>query len=126
MKSGRGFSLMEVLVAMVLLGAVGAATMHAFSSSVGVVAQNDAGVAYNVARGRLEQFLEYVRQDQWSTAALPLSRQTAPARPAIPNKVLNGDTFVTTYAVNNDSDQPIDQNADGVEDYRRVTMTVTW
>jgi len=121
----KGFSLIEVLVAMVLLAGVGGSMIYAFSSS-GQVTQSDHGVAYNIARGQLEQLFERVRQDTWPNAALPLSLQTAPARPAIAPKSLNGKTFTPTYTVNNDSSAVVDVNGDGQEDYRRVRMNVSW
>ena len=121
----KGFSLIEVLVAMVLLAGVGGAMIFGFSSA-GQSVRSDYGIAYNVARGQLEQMYERVRQDTWANASLPLSRQTVPARPAIAPKSLNGKTFTTTYSVNNDSNASIDANGDGQEDYRLVQMTVNW
>lgn len=121
----HGFSLIEVLVAMVLLAGVGGAMIYAFSSTT-QVAQSDYGIAYNIARGQIEQLAERVRQDTWGTAGLPLALQNVPARPAIAPKSLNGDTFTSTYTVNSNSGVAVDQNADGEEDFRRVTMTVSW
>ncbi len=113
-----GFSLLEILIAMVLLAGVGAATMTAFTSSIQVTS-SDASVAYNFGRGLLEQFYERVRQDQWTTAALPLS--TVNPGPQGQTKTLNGDTYTANYTVT-----AIDQDGANGEDYRRVTMTVAW
>lgn len=118
MRAQGGFSLMEILMAMVLLGAVGAATMHAFSSSAQVT-QSDTGVAYNFTRGLLEEMHERVRQDQWGAPSLPLSL-TSPG-PQGQTKSLNGDTYTANYTVTS-----MDPDGAGGEDYRRVTMTVSW
>jgi prepilin-type N-terminal cleavage/methylation domain-containing protein len=126
MRGARGFSLMEVMVAMVLLAAVGGTVMVAFTSSTQVVS-SDTGVAYNFARGIMEQFQERVVTN-WDAAGNPLALLPA-NRPAIPNnpKSLNGDTFTAAYTVNtNDGVTRIDNNGDGDEDFKRVNLTVTW
>ena len=131
MNKRGGFSMMEILVSMVLLGAVGAVTISAFTSSVRVTG-NDTGVAFNVGRGEMEKFFEFVRQDQWADTGRKLSVASAPARPAIADRALNTETYATTYTVNdmdnngNDDNAIIDANGDGQEDYRKVKMTVTW
>ena len=125
MRRRTGFSLIEVLVAMVLLAGVGGAMIYAFSSST-QVAQSDHGVAYNIARGQIEQLYERVRQDQWGTANLPLSLTNAAPQGMV--KSLNGDSFTTNYDINPGLPEgaSVDVNGDGQEDYRRVTMTVSW
>lgn len=120
----HGFTLMEILIAMMLIAAVGVASMYAFASTAQVT-QNDENVAYNVGRGYMEQFYERVRQDQWGTGGLPLSL-TNIGRPPIVSKTLNGDTYQPTYTVNGNTQVMLDANGDGEEDYRRVQMTVTW
>jgi prepilin-type N-terminal cleavage/methylation domain-containing protein len=126
MRACRGFSLMEVMVAMVLLAAVGGVVMRSFTSSVQVTSP-DTGVAYNFGRGVLEQFHERVRADQWASPANPLALLPG-GRPAIPSnpKTLNGNTYTASYTVSGDTGLAIDTNGDGEEDYRRVVLAVSW
>ena len=122
-KRPNGFTLMEVLVAMILLASVAAVSLYSFSSAA-TVTQPGSGAAYNFGRGLFEQMLERVRQDQWGTASLPLSVST-PGPQAL-TKSLNGKTYTANYTVNSASGTALDANADGQEDFRKVKMTVTW
>lgn len=118
---------MEVLIAMTLLAAAGAVSMYAFTSSTQVTAgSSDYNVAYNFARGVLEQFFERVRADQWADTGRELSLAITPARPAIAPKTLNGKTFNATYQVNVNTEDILDFDGDLVEDVRRVDVVVTW
>lgn len=132
MKSNAGFSLVEILVAMVLLVSVGAMTMYSFAS-VAKTAQPGLGPAYHFGRGVMEKMFEFVRQDNWATAGLPLSTSTAPQpgtvgvfTPQGSTKTLNGKTYTLNYAINNNSGVAQDTNGDGREDFRRVRVSVTW
>lgn len=126
MKKNAGFTLMEVLIAMVLLAGVGAMTLSAFTSAARArVTRPDAGVAYNFGRGLMEQMNEFVRQDQWSSSGLPLSTTSpgtaGPFRPQGSTTTLNGKTYTARYTVT-----PQDANSDSLEDFRKVKMTVSW
>ncbi len=118
LKSRGGFSLMEVLIAILLLAGVGAMTMYAFSSSTQAT-QPGASVAYNFGRSIMEEMHERVRQDQWPTANLPLSLSNPGPQGQI--KSLNSKTYTANYTVTTQ-----DANVDGQEDFRRVRMTVSW
>ena len=120
----RGFTLMEILVAMTLLSAVAAIAMSSFSNSTKVVPSN-ANTAFNVARGYLEQFYEYVREDWRPNNNIPLALSGSLLPSANP-QALNGVTYTTTHRVNNSSGAMIDANGDGQEDYRKIDVTVTW
>jgi hypothetical protein len=117
----KGFSLVEIIVAMVLLVGLGIVAISSFSSSAKVV-NTDLNIAYDFARGLMERMPEQVRQDTWATAGLPLSL-SAPG-PQNVTSVVNGQTFTAAYQVNAGSGAPLDVNADGQEDYRKVKMTV--
>lgn len=123
----KGFTLVEILVALVLLAGLGIASLNVFSSSARIV-NTDQNVAYNFARGMVERMAEQVRIDTWGTDSLPLSR-TTPGPQNIPSTI-NGQTLTATYQINrapSSGTAPMrDQDGDGVEDYRIVDMTVTW
>ncbi len=124
MKINAGFSLVEIILAMVILSGVGAMTMSAFVSSIEST-QPDSSVAYNFGRGILEKMHEFVRQDQWATSSLPLSTTTpgtaGPFTPQGSTKALNGKTYTATYTVTTQ-----DLNVNAQEDLRKVQMTITW
>lgn len=123
----KGFTLVEILVALVLLAGLGIASLNIFSSSARIV-NTDQNVAYNFARGMVERMAEQVRIDTWATDSLPLSRTTPGPQNIASN--INGQTLTATYQINrapSNGTAPIrDQDNDGVEDYRIVDMTVTW
>lgn len=124
--ANAGFSLLEIMVAMVLLAGVSLAVMSSFSSSSRVA--NSGGqlnVAYNFGRGVLERLHEFVLADAtWTTSGNPLSLD-APGPQGLAT-TLNGDTFSVNYEVNESTLAMVDEDADGLEDYRRVRMTVAW
>ncbi len=129
MKNCAGFSLVEIIIAMLILTGVGAMTMSAFVSSAKTT-QPGANIGYNFGRGIFEKMYEFVRQDQWAAASLPLSLATpgtgGPFTPQGSTTTLNGKTYTAAYTVNGNSGTAIDSNSDGKEDFRRVRMTVTW
>ena len=112
MKTG-GFTLMEILVAMVLMATVGAVAFSSFSSGA-KIGQNNRNVAVNVGRGVLENLYEAVRDDWWPNAGHPLT----PGGPtAQPNVTLNGVTYSSVKTVSSPG---------GGTDYRRARVTVCW
>ena len=127
MKKGdrAGFTLMEIIIAMALLAAAGT-TMFRVFTSVAQVSLSKSDTAYNLASQNLALLYEAVRQDWWPNANRPLSLQAGTAIPQPPAETVDGTTFNASYTVNNNSGVLIDGNADGDEDYRRVTMTVSW
>lgn len=121
-----GFTIVEILVAIVLLGFVGAIVFSSFSSSAKLAQPNDANTAMNVARGYLESFYEYVREDSnyYYNPGTPIAT-TAPG-PQARTQNLDGVTYTANYTVNNNTSTIVDTNGDGKEDYRKVKMTVSW
>ncbi len=117
-----GFSFVEALIAMVVLSTVAAAALPALFNFTKALQSNLP--AMNVARGNLERFYEYVREDWRTMAGLPISLTTPGPQPLI--LTLGGTTYTTTYAVNNGTGLMIDANGDGQEDYRRIQMMVSW
>ena len=112
---------MEILVAMVLLATVGAVSLSLFSSSTQVV-QTNRNTAINIARGYLEIFYQYVyvgtTQPTLPTPN-PLSIPPVPGGPF--TDTVDGVTYTTNYTVDT-----VNINGDSIEDYRKVTMTVSW
>lgn len=124
MNNNSGFSLIEIVIALVILTGVGAMTMSSFVSSV-ETSRPDSSIGYNFGRGIMEKMYEFVRQDQWATANLPISVTSpgtgGPFTPQGSVTSLNGNNYTATYTVNS-----VDSNFNGQEDYRRVRMTITW
>ena len=123
--------MIEILVAMVLLGAISGIAFSAFSSST-KISNPYRNVALGMARSYLDSFYEYVRADQSASSGLPLS-VTGAALPASlpPSQNYYGKTFTVTHVVNPNAGGvgtglPIDANGDGRQDFRRVKMTVSW
>ncbi len=119
----EGFTLIEISVAMTLLVGMSVLSISSFTSSAKIV-NGDQNIAFNFARGLMERLPEQVRQDTWTQPNLPLSL-SSPGPQNITSPV-NGQTYSAAYQVNNGSGAALDVNADGQEDYRKVTMTVTW
>jgi len=123
----KGFTLTEILVSLVLLTGVGAVSLSSFSSLTKMI-NTDQSVAYDFGRGLIERMWEEVRQDTWTVAGEPLSLTS----PSLSNttSTINGKTLTATYQINgvpsNQVATPIDLNGDGIEDYRKVKMTVSW
>ena len=119
MKDSSGFSLIEILVAMVLLVAVSGLAFSAFSSSA-KVQQTPNNVAANVSRGIIEQLREFVRANP--VAGNPLAVGAYSTGSGLATSIsLNGTTFSPTYNV-----VSVDINGDGIEDYRKVDTRVQW
>jgi prepilin-type N-terminal cleavage/methylation domain-containing protein len=110
-----GFTLIEVLVAMVLLAAVGGVTLQVFTNTARVTQDNTAAF-YSVGRTVLEEIHERVRADQWGNGGWPTNPPGLPGpQPRVFN--LGGAQYTATWVVT--------PNPDGNGgDYRRVTVTV--
>ena len=109
---------MEVLIAMVLLAAVGTMSFSSLSSTAKVTQSSNNNVALNVGRGVLETLYEAVRIDWWSIASKPLSTTTPGTQFA--DITLNGVVYKRPYSV-----ATVDVDGGG-EDYRRATVTICW
>jgi prepilin-type N-terminal cleavage/methylation domain-containing protein len=111
----RGFSLLEVLVAMILLGIIVAGMFATFS----VVGRGPGkldlpelrGVIF--ARDTLERLKNNVSEDSTRASALTAGTHSDPTS--------DPDNFVRNYVV-----EDVDINGDEIIDYKRVTVTVTW
>jgi len=125
----KGFTLVEILVALVLLAGLGIAALSAFSSSAQIV-DTDQNVAYNFARSTVERLFEQVRQDTWGTDSLPLSLTTPGPQNITSTPAPTSPIFRASYQINGDPNTGtaaiLDQDGDTLEDYRQVTATVCW
>lgn len=118
----RGFSILEVLVAMILLGII-ASGMFATFSIVGkgpgkLDLPELKGLIF--ARDTLERLKNNVSED--ATRAAPLVDADAdPATGTTYDDPTTDADFTREYTV-----YDVDMNADGTIDYKRVTVKVTW
>ena len=126
MRTETGFTLIEILVAMVLLVGGMVAVMSSFASS-SKLANNNYGPAYNYGRGLMEQMKESVSADP--ALSVPGARLSITNPAQFPATNINGAPCTSIYAVNpdnlNDPNGIVDANLDGQEDYRVVRMAVT-
>ena len=123
LKSPAGFTLIEVIVAALLISGVMALLLSAFVTASHWLRPEE-NVAYDLGREWFENLYERVRQDGWTDAAGPLWPRD-PRDPAYPeqNFDLDGVRYTRAYRVESIN---ADQDRQGIEDYRRVRMTVRW
>ena len=112
-----GFSLLEIMAALLLLGILSGVFFNAFTTIKSVPAGPKVK-AYNLARQELEFLYESVRDDTWGSVNNHLNVNHNYVPPAI---TLDGTSFLPAYVAT-----AIDRDGDGQEDYRKVEMTVTW
>ncbi len=119
-KNQRGFTLIEIMLAMMLLGTTGVSLMSAFSNA-SLATDAPENLAYGIASQHLATLNEAVRNDWWGANGRPLSMVNPAPQPAVETPNPPGThTFTPAYTVNT-----VDSNGDG-EDFRRVRITVTW
>ena len=116
-KRCRGFTLVEILMAMMLLGVTGVSTLRAFSNASALTdtAENP---AYYLASQHLANLSEAVRQDWWPNNGNPLSLVGAPgpAAETVSGRLYTPVSTIATSELNGDAD----------EDFRRVRVVVSW
>jgi hypothetical protein len=117
LKQEDGFSLLEISVAALLLTGVMAGLYSSFVTANRWI-QPQSNAAYSVARERLESLHEYVRQDWWASAGHPLS--VGGPNPD-GSATIDDVSYAREYSVIN-----VDSDSDGVQDYRRAQVTVSW
>ena len=111
LRSQRGFSLAEILIAGVLLAGVTAGLLRAFTSTQSIIsAQHTRSDQSDLVSEKLEMLYEGVRQDWWADSTKPLSSGVHD-----PGTILGNDLKYTV--------SPVDPNAAGGEDYRKVKIT---
>lgn len=119
MKRSSGFSLVEVVLAAVLLSTVIAVLLRVYATShLFTASELERSVATNLGRQQLEDLYEYVRQDQWATPDLPLSPGTT--RGAAATVTVGNQNFTRSYTVSSVND------ANNNEKYRKVLVNVSW
>ncbi len=117
-RSSGGFTLFEILIALVLLSAVGVFAMNSFNNST-LITTGKQNTASNLARQNLEDLKNAVGDLWWNAGGQRLSPVGPSPQPAA--TVLDGITFTPTYTVTN-----VDIDLDGTADVRRVTTNVCW
>lgn len=119
----RGFSLLEVLVAMVLLGIIVSGMLATFS----IVGKGPGKLsvpelqALNYARYTLENLSNSISEDPVRGAALLDDNPDPNIGTTYSVPIVDLPTFTREYTVND-----VDMNGDGVIDYKSVTVTVQW
>ena len=109
---GTGFTLLEIIVASVLLAAVVAGVFGAFSTASQWFQESTEGVPYNLARERLDELQETIAMGTWNTGPLAATATWIPDGTV----TLNGKTYTRSYRV----DPVVGRQ------YRRVQMRLTW
>lgn len=109
-----GFTLVEVIIAMLLVTTVGASVLMAFVNASRWASPSGLTALYD-ARGNLDQLNEAVRNDTWNLASNDLSVGTHSSTVTI-----DGRTYTRNYVV---TSVPLG----GVTDaYRKVVATNSW
>jgi type II secretory pathway pseudopilin PulG len=115
-RGDRGFTLVELTVAALLVVTVAAGVLATLINAAQAIRPAN-HVAHYLAMQTFERLHEAVRQDWWPLGGFPLS-VGGPYPDAAP--VMDGVPYTRTYQVFSET------NGDGIEDYRRVRVTVTW
>ena len=116
--SHKGFTLVEIIVASLILTTVLVGLLRAFVTARGFQPpQFTRSVASNLAREKLETLYEAVRQDFWEDAARPLGIGLHEDAPIV---MPDGITFTRKTVVSS-----VDMDGGG-EDFRKADITVSW
>ncbi len=118
LKSERGFTLTEIIIAVTLFGLLAAGLFSAFVSASHWVqpTSNNQNTAAYVAAGELEKLYPAVREDWWEGAGAAGKPLTVGVPGGI-SVTLDGVTYTSQNAVSAVSGGP---------DYRKVVETVSW
>lgn len=116
MRASKGFTLVELLVTALIIALASGVVLSAFVNAHRAV-RPGTNVAGYLAKERLELLNEAVRQDWWLAGGRPLT----PGTVAEGNFPVDGVPYTRSYTVTD-----INVNGDGVNDYRRARVTVTW
>ena len=82
-RNRHGFTLLEVLIATIILAGMGAILFGSFLTARRWVVQATSGVPMNLARERLDELQMSVRMDTWNTGQMKVSAPAWTAEPAI-------------------------------------------
>ena len=119
-KNEAGFTLIEIIVAMILVTLVGASVLMAFVNASRWAEPSVLAAVYD-ARGRLDQLNTEVRSDEWDVSDSGYSGNGLSLGTHTPDELpLNKRTYTQSYVV---SSVPLG----GVSDaYRKVVVTESW
>ncbi len=123
MRNNHAFTLFEILIAMMLLAAIGVTALSSISNSTRMVSGKQ-NTATNLARQKLEDLKNAVANTPWTQAGQLLTPGTPGAALQPPAATLDNVTFNQQYVVS-----IVDVDGDGLledDEPRRVTTTVTW
>ena len=111
-RDASGFTLLEIIIASVLLAGVVAGVFGSFSTAATWFQEGEDGVPYNLARERLDELQEAVAATNWNTGPLAATGVWNPDGAV----VLNGKTYTRSYR----TDTVVGHQ------YRKVQVQVTW
>jgi prepilin-type N-terminal cleavage/methylation domain-containing protein len=108
----RGFTLLEIMVASIILAGMGALLFGSFFTARRWIVETSSGVPMNLARERLEELQMSVRSDTWDTGALVATGAWVPEAPI----TLDGIPYTRSTRVSSVGTMP----------YRKVEAKVEW
>ncbi|MBI3315513.1 MAG: prepilin-type N-terminal cleavage/methylation domain-containing protein [Candidatus Omnitrophica bacterium] len=115
----RGFTLVEVIIAALLLTTVGAVLFVAFTSAHRWT-QPQNSTAFSLARQTAENLYPAVRQSTWTSSGNPLSAgYDSSAAPE--TVVLDANSYQRSYKV-----KAVSPAGGTAKDYRKAEVTVSW
>ncbi|HDH25095.1 MAG TPA: prepilin-type N-terminal cleavage/methylation domain-containing protein [Actinobacteria bacterium] len=132
-RSDRGFTVIEVAVALAILGTVIVMTIGPISSGFDILRKaNQATIGTNIAQGRIEELRSLAYEDVGYTSSVP-SGVLQPSQTVTVNGLdFTVDTDIKYFGSINPGEDIIPQGGDGVQghfdsgiDYKQVVVTVS-
>jgi prepilin-type N-terminal cleavage/methylation domain-containing protein len=124
-KSARGFTLIEVVVAALLIGMVAAPLMAAFANAFKFAKLADGNGAGYLINDKIQQLVEFSRADLWGDPPHINAINTGPmsAGTYTEDIVVDGTTYTRSYTV---SSPNFEVQSRPLKGPRLVTMEVSW
>ena len=118
----RGFTLIEVVIAIALMGLIGAAVLSALSTaSLALIIADQRATAESIARSQMEYVKDNIKTPYDGNLTAPHPQYLSKAPSILPLPPGYG---VNTTAVRLDLDQPVNPNDD--DGLQQITVTVTY
>ena len=118
LSSQKGFSLLEVMIATVLLATVSIGLLSIFASSRKVL-DPERNIAHNSVRDKLAALYIEVKDSTWNNASNLLYPTSSSG--VTTSESLNNVNYQSTKTV-----ASVDADGDGQEDYRKVQVANSW
>ena len=119
-KNEAGFTLIEIIIAMILVTLVGASVLMAFVNASRWAEPSVLAAVFD-ARGKLDQLNEEVRSDEWDPSdGGYLGNGLSAVTHTPPDRIINNRTYTQSYVV---SSVLLGSVRDA---YRKVVVTESW